>query len=69
MPSLDLPRRARLHVAVARGLDWMWPYGAAWAYRDALRWAPDEPELHFRRGAALGRSGRWPGSCDSAGKG
>jgi tetratricopeptide (TPR) repeat protein len=54
-------------VAVARGLDWVWPYGAAWAYRDALLWAPDEPELHFRRGAALGRIGRWRDAADSFG--
>lgn len=63
MPLPDLPPRGRLHLAVARGLDWVWPFGAAWAYRDALRWAPEEPELHFRRGAALGRSGRWSDAC------
>lgn len=60
MAEPPLPRRARPHVAVARALDWVWPYGAAWAYADALRWAPREPELHFRRGGALGRAGRWP---------
>jgi tetratricopeptide (TPR) repeat protein len=59
MAEPTLPQRAHLHVAVARGLDWVWPYGAAWAYADALRWAPREPELHFRRGGALGRAGRW----------
>ena len=59
MPELMLPRRARLHAAVARGLDFVWPFGAAWAYGDALRWAPHEPELHFRHGVALGRARRW----------
>jgi tetratricopeptide (TPR) repeat protein len=59
MAETTLPQRARLHVAVARGLDWVWPHGAAWAYADALRWAPRDPELHFRRGGALGRAGRW----------
>jgi tetratricopeptide (TPR) repeat protein len=63
MAEPTLPQRARLHVAVARGLDWVWPHGAAWAYADALRWAPQEPELHFRRGGALGRAGRWPESA------
>ncbi len=62
-----LPRRARPHVAVARALDWVWPYGAAWAYGDAIHWAPDEPELHFRRGAALGRARRWHESACALG--
>jgi Flp pilus assembly protein TadD len=59
MPQGTLPPRARLHVALARTLEWVWPYGAAWAYGDAIRWAPDEAELHIRRGDALGRARRW----------
>ena len=50
---------ARLHAAVAHGLEWVWPAGAAWAYGDAVVCSPDVPELHFLHGRALGRIGRW----------
>jgi tetratricopeptide (TPR) repeat protein len=59
MADSSLPFAARLHAAVGRTLDWAWPTGAAWAYGDALASAPGDPDLHFRRGDALGRTGRW----------
>jgi tetratricopeptide (TPR) repeat protein len=59
MPEPTLPPRARLHVAVARALEWAWPCGAAWAYADAIRCAPGEAELHFRMGDALSRARHW----------
>jgi tetratricopeptide (TPR) repeat protein len=57
--SPTLPFPANLHVAVAHVLDLVWPSGAAWAYADAIAHAPREAELHFLRGHALGRGGRW----------
>lgn len=61
MPSATptLPFPASLHTAVARVLDWVWPSGAAWAYADAIAHVPREGELHFLRGRALVRAGRW----------
>jgi tetratricopeptide (TPR) repeat protein len=59
MAEAKLPLPARIHAAVARTLDWVWPRGAAWAYADAIAHAPRDPELHFLRGSALGRSRRW----------
>ncbi len=58
MPK-ELPSRAKLHATLGRGLDWVWPMGAAWAYGDALRGAPGSAELHFLRGRALVRAQRW----------
>jgi tetratricopeptide (TPR) repeat protein len=65
MADAALPFAARLHAAVGWALDWAWPSGAAWAYGDAVARAPREPDLHFRRGDALGRSGRWPDAARS----
>lgn len=65
MPDLQLPRLARIDVALARSLQWVWPSGAAWAYGDAIRWAPEEPELHARQGEALSRARRWPAAASS----
>jgi len=65
MANVALPLAARLHAAVGWTLDWAWPAGAAWAYGDAVARAPREPDLHFRRGDALGRSGRWPDAARS----
>jgi tetratricopeptide (TPR) repeat protein len=59
VPDVGLSPRARLHIAVACALEWAWPYGAAWAYAEAIRCAPREAELHFRRGDVLGRARRW----------
>jgi len=59
MPETLLPLPARISVSLARGLLWLWPSGAAWAYGDAIRWAPEEPELYFRQGDAFSRARRW----------
>ena len=59
MADATLPFPANLHVALARVLDWVWPSGAAWAYADAIAHVPHEAELHFLRGHALARAGRW----------
>jgi len=59
MSEPRLPRLARIDVALARSLEWVWPSGAAWAYGDAIRWAPAEPDLHARQGEALSRARRW----------
>src|SRR5512141_895549 len=59
MATANLPRPARVHAALARALDWIWPTGAAWAYADALAHAPHSAELHFLRGRALGGATRW----------
>ncbi len=59
MAEATLPLPARVHAALARTLDWVWPRGAAWAYADAIAHAPRDPELHFLRGNALGRARRW----------
>ena len=37
MAEATLPLPARVHAALARTLDWVWPRGAAWAYADAPR--------------------------------
>ena len=60
MAEATLPLPAKVHAAVARALDWVWPRGAAWAYADAIAHAPRDPELHFLRGQALGRARRFP---------
>jgi tetratricopeptide (TPR) repeat protein len=65
MAAAAVPFAARLHAAVGWALDWAWPAGAAWAYGDAVAQAPREPDLHFRRGDALGRAGRWPDAARS----
>jgi len=52
MAEATLPLPARVHAAVARARDWVWPAGAAWAYADAIAHAPRDPELHFPRGQA-----------------
>jgi len=67
MLDSTLPLAARVSVGLARSLVWLWPSGAAWAYADAIRCAPDEPELHFRRGDALGRARRWPAAAQAFG--
>ncbi len=59
MAQTRLPFAANLHTQLARGLDWVWPAGAAWAYSDALRHAPRSAELHFLLGRALERTNRW----------
>ena len=59
MAEATFPLPAKVHAAVARALDWVWPLGAAWAYGDAIAHAPGDPELHFRRGQALGRARRF----------
>jgi len=59
MAEATLPLPAKAHAALARTLDWVWPRGAARAYADAIAHAPRDPELHFRRGRALGRACRW----------
>jgi tetratricopeptide (TPR) repeat protein len=65
MPEAMLPVPARIHAAVARALDWVWPRGAAWAYADAIAHAPRDAELHFLRGQALGRARRFPDAARS----
>jgi tetratricopeptide (TPR) repeat protein len=65
MAEATLPFPARAHAAVARALEWVWPWGAAWAYADAIAHAPRDPELHFLRGTALGRARRWPDAARS----
>jgi tetratricopeptide (TPR) repeat protein len=65
MAEATLPLPAKVHAAVARSLDWVWPRGAAWAYADAIAHAPRDPELHFRRGHALGRARRWADAARS----
>jgi tetratricopeptide (TPR) repeat protein len=59
MAPQKLPPAARLHATLARGLEWVWPAGAAWAYADALSHAPDDAELHFLRAQAAGHAGKW----------
>jgi tetratricopeptide (TPR) repeat protein len=63
MSESRIPRLARIDVALARSLEWVWPSGAAWAYGDAIRWAPEEPELHCRQGEALALARRWPAAA------
>jgi len=65
MGDATLPLPAKVHAGLARVLEWVWPRGAAWAYADAIAHAPHHPELHFRRGQALGRAGRWPEAASS----
>jgi len=65
MAEATLPLPAKVHAAVARALDWVWPRGAAWAYADAIAHAPRDPELHFLRGQALGRARRFPDAARS----
>ena len=59
------PPSARVHALLARLLEWAWPTGAAWAWRDAAARAPRVAEIHFRFGSALGRLGRWPDAARS----
>jgi tetratricopeptide (TPR) repeat protein len=59
MARARLPSSAKVHATLGRGLDWIWPMGAAWAYGDALRHAPRSAELYFLRGRALERANRW----------
>jgi tetratricopeptide (TPR) repeat protein len=66
--SQELPSGAKLHATLGRGLDWVWPSGAAWAYGDALRRAPGSAELHFLRGRALERARRWDAAAGAYGK-
>jgi tetratricopeptide (TPR) repeat protein len=65
MAEATLPLPAKVHAAVARALDWVWPRGAAWAYADAIAHAPRDPELHFLRGQALVRARRFPHAARS----
>jgi tetratricopeptide (TPR) repeat protein len=65
MVEATLPLPAKVHAALARALDWIWPRGAAWAYADAIAHAPRDPELRFLNGRALGRAGRWPDAVHS----
>jgi tetratricopeptide (TPR) repeat protein len=59
MPEATLPLAARVHVGLARTLDWVWARGAAWAYSDAIAHAPRRAELHYLRGQALTRARRY----------
>lgn len=59
MAGPTLPLAAKVHAAVARALDWVWPRGAAWAYADAIAHAPRDPELRFLCGQALARARRF----------
>jgi tetratricopeptide (TPR) repeat protein len=65
MPEAPLPLAARVHVGLARALDWVWPRGAAWAYADAIAHAPRRAELHYLRGQALARARRFPQAARS----
>jgi len=65
MAEAMLPVPARIHVGLARTLDWVWPRGAAWAYADAIAHAPRQPELHYLRGQALTRARRFPEAARS----
>jgi tetratricopeptide (TPR) repeat protein len=65
MTEAPLPLAARIHAALARGLDPFWPRGAAWAWADAIAHAPRDPELHFLRGQSLGRARRWANAARS----
>jgi tetratricopeptide (TPR) repeat protein len=65
MAEATLPFPATVHAALARALEWVWPRGAAWAWADAIAHAPRHPELHFLRGRALGRAGRWADAARS----
>jgi len=65
MPETLLPLPARVSVALARGLLWIWPTGAAWAYGDAIRWAPETPDLFFRQGDAFSRARRWDAAAQA----
>jgi tetratricopeptide (TPR) repeat protein len=63
MASATHPLPARIHVALARALEWVWPSGAAWAYADAIAHVPRDAELRFLLGHALSRAGRWPAAA------
>jgi tetratricopeptide (TPR) repeat protein len=63
MASATQPLPARIHVALARVLEWVWPSGAAWAYADAIAHVPRDADLHFLLGHALSRAGRWPAAA------
>ena len=65
MAEATLSLAAKVHAALARALDWVWPRGAAWAYADAIAHAPSDPELRFLRGSALGRARRWADAARS----
>ena len=65
MPEATLPFAARVHVGLARTLDWVWARGAAWAYADAIAHAPRRADLHYLRGQALTRARRFPHAARS----
>jgi tetratricopeptide (TPR) repeat protein len=65
MPEATLPLAARVHVGLARALDWVWARGAAWAYADAIAHAPRRADLHYLRGQALTRARRFPQAARS----
>ncbi|HSD26759.1 MAG TPA: BTAD domain-containing putative transcriptional regulator [Vicinamibacteria bacterium] len=65
MAEATLPLPARVHAAVARALEWVWPRGAAWAYADAIAHVPRHAELHFLRGQALARARCFPQAARS----
>jgi tetratricopeptide (TPR) repeat protein len=55
-----VPAAARLHYGLGLALSWWgWPRGAAQAFNDALRIAPDLPEAQFHLGECLARQERW----------
>src|SRR4030042_1606849 len=70
MAEATLPLPAKVHAALARALDWLWPRGAPWGYADAharglgdalRRFAelrPGEGEVQVLVGAVLRRCGR-----------
>jgi tetratricopeptide (TPR) repeat protein len=68
MAAAALPKRARIHVSLARLLEWLWPAGAAWAWADAVACAPGEAELHFLHGRGLARIGRWDQAVRALGR-
>lgn len=55
-----MPAAARLHYGLGLALSW-WGFsqGAAQAFNDALRIAPDLPEAQFHLGECLARQERW----------
>jgi hypothetical protein len=69
MAEATLPLPAKIHATLARGLDWVWPLGAAWAYGDAIAHAPGDPALPgcgpvpLRRGTPAAVERRVPGSA------
>jgi len=65
MADATLPFAARVHVGLARTLDWVWARGAAWAYADAIAHAPRRADLHYLRGQALTRARRFPQAARS----